>query len=358
MLLAVESDGRPIETQEREKIFEPFYQSENTRPRLSSSKGVGIGLAYSRKLALLHNGSLSLDDSYENGNAFILTIPLNQAGPLSAEKMESTSLEDAAPADSGRHTLLIVEDDIDLNNLLKKELSDVYNIYQASDGKEAVEVLKKYPVDMVISDIVMPEMDGCQLCDYIKTNVEFSHIPVLLLTAVDDADAQLMSLQSGADYYLTKPFSMSVLKASVSNLFRRKELMSRQFSTKPFGSPSGAADGQENEFMKKLYDTVMDNIANPQFSVIDLADQMSMSRSTLFRKIKANTGQNVNEYIKIVRLKKAAELLATKKYRIKEVSYMVGFSSSSYFSREFYRQFNTQPSSIFDAENPENNTSG
>lgn len=357
IVLTVESDGQPIGDNEREKIFEPFYQSHGTVSNISSTRGTGIGLALSRALAVMHGGSLELDPDFEGGNAFVLTLPVRQdrgieapAQVVETEPAEdiSASVDEDEETNGGKYSLLVVEDDAELNNLLKKEFSDEYKVYQAHNGVKALEILKKHPIDLIISDIVMPEMDGCQLCNVVKSTIEFSHIPVLLLTAHTDYDAQLMSLQSGADYYMTKPFSMQLLRASVFNLFKNREILSQQFSSKPFNLVVNTTGGQDEEFMNKLYSTVMDNISKPQYSVFDLADQMCVSRSTLFRKVKANTGQNVNEYIKICRLKKAAELLATGKYKIKEVTYMVGFSSSSYFSREFQKQFNIYPSALLE----------
>ena len=356
MTLTVDSDGDLIAESEREKIFEPFYQSRGAVSNVSSTRGTGIGLALSRSLAVMHGGSLILDCSRNDCNSFALTLPLHQERSIeTSQEAESEKVSEEMTSDvmedtdvEGKYSILIVEDDIDLNNLLKKEFSDVYNVHQAYNGAKALEELKKYPVDLIISDVVMPEMDGCQLCNAVKSTLEFSHIPVLLLTAHTDYDTQLASLKSGADYYMTKPFSVQILRTSVNNLFKNREILSRQFSSKPFNLTVNASGGQDKEFMTKLYSTVMDNISRPQFSVFDLADQMCVSRSTLFRKVKVNTGQNVNEYIKICRLKKAAELLATGNYKNKEVTYMVGFSSSSYFSKEFQKQFNIYPSSLLE----------
>lgn len=346
--IVVDSDGSLIPPAEREKIFEPFYQLKMRSSNISSAKGTGIGLALSKSLATMNGGDVILDWGRMDCNSFVLTLPLVrkdsecQLEPIKEEVETSADEEDSGD----RFTILVVEDDRELNRLLVKELSSDYRVLHAYDGKEAVEVLKKKPVGLVVSDVVMPEMDGCALCDYIKNEVEFSHIPVVLMTAVTGSESQLSSLQSGADYYLPKPFSMEVLKASIFNLLKNREIVNNQFSTKPFYMETAASGARDEAFMEKLNAIVMENLANPQFGVFDLADQMSVSRSTLFRKVKANTGQNVNEYIKICRLKKATELLASNRYMIKEISYMVGFSSSSYFAKEFKNQFGISPSSI------------
>lgn len=349
--IKVKSDGEPIESYERDKIFEPFYQSKKTSSNISVSKGTGLGLPLARTLAELHGGSLTLDNTYLDGNLFILRIPVRQENNISIQN--SGILEDPEePSEaerSGKYSILVVEDDAELNNYIKNELSDEYVIYQAQNGKQAIEILRASSISLIISDIMMPEMDGCQLCDTVKNTLEFSHIPVILLTAVVGYETQLKTLHSGADGYITKPFSMQLLRATIFNLFKNREILYNQFATKPFNRlEHQASSGQDDDFMNRLYDIVMEHISETDLSVFGLADEMHTSRSTLFRKVKANTGQNVNEYIRICRLKKAAELLSSHKYRINEVSYMVGFSSPSYFSKAFQKQFDISPHSLLD----------
>lgn len=347
--VVVDSDGALIPAFEREKIFEPFYQSMTRTSNVSSTKGSGIGLALSKSLAAMQGGDIVLDISRTDCNSFVFTLPFERK----EDKEQPEELSHAAghtidgeDDSSDRFSVLVVEDDRELNKLLVKELSSEYHVLHSYNGREAVKILQSATIGLVVSDVIMPEMDGCALCDFIKNNVEFSHIPVVLITAATGSDIQLSSLQSGADYYLPKPFSMDVLKASIFNILKNREIINRRFASKPFNMETAASGTRDEEFMAKLNSIVMDNLSDPQFSVFDLADQMSVSRSTLFRKIKANTGQNVNEYIKICRLKKATELLASNRYMIKEISYMVGFSSSSYFAKEFKNQFGISPSSI------------
>jgi YesN/AraC family two-component response regulator len=239
-----------------------------------------------------------------------------------------------------------VEDDTTLNDYIKTELANEYTIYQAYNGKQALSILNEKGISLIVSDIMMPEMNGCELVDVVKNTLRFSHIPIILLTAVTDYNTQLESLHQGADGYITKPFSMQILRATIFNTLKNREIIYERFSTLPYTGPENNTGSQDDVFMKHLYDYVMENISNQDFSVLDLADKMNTSRSTLFRKIRANTGMNINEYIRVCRLKKAAELLSTQKYQIKEVAYMVGFTTVSYFTKSFQKQFNISPSSL------------
>lgn len=342
--ISVMSDGAPIEAEEREKIFKPFYQSSKNHSRLSMNEGTGLGLSLARSLANLHEGTLMLDPAYKDGNSFVLEIPMGQ----NSEKSEME--EDRDPQidehETSKYSVLIVEDDQTLNNYIKTELSSEYTVYQANNGKQALALLNEKSVSLIVSDIMMPEMDGCELVDVVKNTMAFSHIPIILLTAVTDYDTQLNSLHSGADGYITKPFSMQILRATIFNILKNREIIYDRFSSMPYTRPENTTSSRDDEFMKHLYEYVLENISNQDLSVLDLAEKMNASRSTVFRKIRANTGMNINEYIRVCRLKKAAELLSTQKYQIKEVAYMVGFTSVSYFTKSFQKQFNISPSSL------------
>lgn len=342
--VSVISDGAPVEPDEREKIFEPFYQSAKTHSKVPVNEGTGLGLSFARSLASLHNGTLTLDPSYMDGNSFVLELPAGQA--MEKTEPEEESIIQGDEYDTNKHTILIVEDDTALNNYIKTELSSEYTVLQAYNGKQALSILKEKGVSLIVSDIMMPEMDGCELIDVVKNTFKFSHIPVILLTAVTDYNKQLESLHSGADGYITKPFSMQILRATIFNTLKNREILYDHFSSMPYTKPENISNSQDDKFMKNLYDYVMENISNQDFSVFDLACKMNISRSTLFRKIRAQTGMNINEYIRVCRLKKAAELLSTQKYQAKEVAYMVGFTSLSYFTKSFQKQFNMSPGSL------------
>lgn len=249
--------------------------------------------------------------------------------------------------DSSKKTLLIVEDESDMRLYLSSELSPLYNIIQAANGQEAVDMIKNSRIDLVVSDIMMPLMDGCELCNFIKTNVEYSHIPVLLLTAVVGVETRIETLKSGADGYIEKPFEMELLKANIANLFKNREIFYRQFSDSPLSHFRTATPNKvENAFMEKLHAVVMKHLSDQELGIEVLTDILGTSKTTLYRKIKSNTGLNTNEYIRLCRLKKAAEMLSSQEYRINEVAYLTGFSSPSYFATSFQKQFNLSPSAF------------
>lgn len=191
----------------------------------------------------------------------------------------------------------------------------------------------------------MPRMSGCELCNYIKTHLEYSHIPVILLTAGVGMETHLKSLKVGADGYLEKPFGIELLRANISNIFKNRELSYKQYSSSPLSNFTVLKVSNRDEvFMENLNSEIMSRISDSELGVEDLGSALGMSKSTLFRKVKANTNLNINEYIRLVRLKRAAELLSEGKYRINEVAYLVGFSSPSYFASKFQKQFNLSPS--------------
>ena len=334
----VDSNGRSISAGEREKIFEKFYQG---------GKGTGLGLPLARALAELHGGRLYLDADRTDMNSFVLELPIEH--PEQVEVPTSTVLEEGKEFqeyDSTRSSLLFVEDNQEFRLYLAQEFSDEYNVFLAANGKMALNLLKSQRIDLVISDIMMPVMDGCELCNEIKTNPEFSHIPVLLLTAAVGTETRIKTLGAGADGYIEKPFPIELLRANITNLFHNKEIAYRQFTSSPLAHFSSAASKVDESFMERMHKIIMDNLTENNLSLDELASRMNVSSSTLYRKVKANTGMNVNEYIRVCRLKRAAELLATKQYRINEVADMLGFSSSSYFAANFQKQFNVSPSAF------------
>ncbi len=240
---------------------------------------------------------------------------------------------------------MIVEDSEEMRSYLASELSDSYNVSQAANGEEALAILKNEKIDIVISDIMMPVMDGCELCNRIKTDSDLSHIPVILLTAAVGVETRIETLEIGADGYIEKPFPIELLRSNISNLFKNREISYRQFINKPLTHyNSVTASKVDNEFMTKLHEFIMKNIAEQDLNIDNLTSQLGTSKSSLYRKLKANTGLSINEYIRVCRLKQAAELLSSQKYKINEVAFMTGFSSASYFATCFQKQFEITPS--------------
>lgn len=344
VIIRVENDGMRVPEEESELIFEAFYQSKNLE-----KNGTGLGLTYSRKIASLHHGRLYLDTSVKDLNSFVLEIPVDNVPDSRPEtyssNISSPTEEDLPDLPGQKAVVLVVEDNDMMRNLIRDSLVKEYDILTAADGEEALGIVRSSRVDLVVSDIMMPKMDGCELCNAIKEDISLSHIPVLLLTAAVGVETHIRSLKSGADAYIEKPFKMDVLKANISNLFRNRDIRNEQFSSSPLSHYSFSSVSKvEQDFMNSLHTFIQDNISETELTIDRLADALAVSRATLTRKVKANTGMTVNEYVRICRLKKAVELLAENNYRINEVAYLVGYSSPSYFTLSFQKQFGKLPS--------------
>lgn len=347
IFIRVESNGSHIPENESEKIFNIFFQrpSEHVKGRIS--QGTGLGLPYARTLANMHNGRLYLDVNVSDMNSFVLELPVQQEKQVVLEerKTEEKPAGREARYDSSRYSIMIVEDSEEMRSYLASELSDSYNVSQAANGEDALAILKSEKIDIVISDIMMPVMDGCELCNRIKNDSDLSHIPVILLTAAIGVETRIETLEIGADGYIEKPFPIELLRSNISNLFKNREISYRQFITKPLTHyNSVTASKVDNEFMTKLHEFIMKNIAEQDLNIDNLTSQLGTSKSSLYRKLKANTGLSINEYIRVCRLKQAAELLSSQKYKINEVAFMTGFSSASYFATCFQKQFEITPS--------------
>ncbi len=347
--IRVNNDGKLIPQEFRDKIFEPFYQIDFDKP---GQKGTGLGLSLARSLAELHNGKLYLDNNNRNYNSFVLELPKYQPESIAVDighdetdLYEHQEFEIFGSLENTRPNLLLVEDEIEMGRFISKEISGNFNVILTHNGEEALNALKKFNIILVISDVVMPVINGYELCRHIKSNIEFSHLPVILLTATIHLNAKIEGLDSGADAFIEKPFSTDLLIAQIINLIKNRSSSRQIFINSPLAHfKSVAMNKTDEEFLKKLHSTLMDNIAENELSVEKVASLMGLSISTLYRKVKALTDLNTVEYMRLTRLKKAAELLAEGNYRINEISYLVGFSSPSYFATSFQKQFGISPS--------------
>lgn len=351
--IRVSDNGGGISASEKTKIFEPFYQVQG-----SQKQGTGIGLSLVKSLAEAHGGFVSVADAYPVGTVFILSLPLNNkistpqtpedkgAGDLHASKNELIELP-VLPSEElkkNKPVLLIVEDSEDICSFLCDSFSEDYNIVSASDGLIALEQLRKYEVDLIISDLMMPNMDGLELCKAVKSNVLWSHIPFALLTAKTDIDSKIDGLNLGADSYTEKPFSITYLKAQICNLIESRKMLRKKFTEMPFVSINTiAGNSADEQFLSKTNEIIERNISNEDFNIEQLAEELCISRSGLFAKIKNLAEMTPNELIQLIRLKKAAEYLMKNEFRINEIAYMVGFSNPSYFSKCFQKQFGVKP---------------
>jgi len=346
--IRVNSDGKLIPKELSERIFEPFYQIDFNKP---GEKGTGLGLSLARSLAELHHGNLFLDTSEKKFNSFVLELTKFQEETITRNieqdgiyPNESDEFDLYGSLENSRPNILLVEDEIEMGRFIAKEISEDYNVILTHNGDEAIKALKKYNITLVVSDVIMPVVNGYELCRQIKSNIEFSHIPVILLTATIHLNARIEGLDSGADAYIEKPFSTDLLIAQIVNLIKNRSLDRQNFINTPLAHfKSVAMNKTDEEFLRKLHATLLDNISENDLSVEKIAEIMGISVSTMYRKVKALTDLNSVEYIRLTRLKKAAELLSEGNYRINEISYLVGFSSPSYFATSFQKQFGISP---------------
>ena len=250
--------------------------------------------------------------------------------------------------------ILLVDDEEEILEFLERILRNKYSILKAENGKEALNILTVEPVQLIISDVMMPEMDGFELCRMIKSNFEFSHIPVILLTAKNTIQSKVEGLELGADAYIEKPFSKEHLQAQIASLLSNRSMIREYFASSPLVHIKSMAHSKADErFLETLNDTIDKNIEDPDLDVEKLARILNMSRITLYRKIKAISNLTPIELINITRLKKSAQLLADGDYKIYEVADMVGFSSQSNFARNFHKQFNMTPTDYMHAKQAE-----
>ena len=341
------NDGSLITHEHKDKIFEPFYRIET-----SKEAGTGIGLPFARSLAELHHGQLQYKDSETNFNIFLLSIPIRQETEINLKKYgedetagAAISTENIPDKKHSRPFILLVEDNKEILNYLSKELSVNYHIRQAGNGHDAIEVLQNENIQLIISDIMMPVMDGIELCRKLKNDLNYSHIPIILLTAKNSLNSKIEGLDVGADAYIEKPFAFEHLLAQMSNLLVNRNIIKEHFARSPLTHIKGIAYSKaDKDFLEKLNSVIYDHITKIDLDVDQISNLMNMSRATLYRKIKGLSNLTPNELINLSRLKKAAELLAEGNYKINEVASLVGYSLSTNISRDFQKQFGISPS--------------
>lgn len=352
--IEVEDNGIGIAEDEIGNIFHPFYQARDNKP------GTGIGLNIVKNLVTAHHGQVTVSSEVGKGSTFTVTLPIMQPDveigenkgilPVSDVEETMTSQENSAEQqDDGKATMLIVEDDDDMRNFIVAHFNGKYHLATAENGIEALKQLKTHNVTLIVSDWMMPEMDGATLCRRVRSNQETSHIPFIMLTAKTDNDSKAEGMNCGADVYIEKPFSMKYLEACIRNTIEMRRLLQSKFSHTPLEPITEIATTPiDNDFLVKMNRLIEDNLDNADLNVTFLAEQLGVSRSSLFAKIKGLADVTPNEMIQLVRLKKAARLLQEQKYRVNEVAYMVGFSSPSYFSKCFAKQFGVKPTKFGD----------
>lgn len=354
-IIKVTNDGNDIPSEYLDKIFVPFFQV-NDDQTFRRKEGSGIGLALVRHLVEKHNGRIEVES--ENGQTcFIVTIPYEEM-QSNGRALEEDVLEDAVyfeekededfMADTEQifeHSVLLVEDNLELLNFLTTNLGRHYNIVTAHNGKDALKRLgENRIIDVIVTDILMPVMDGIELCRAVRAEEMFCHIPIVLLTAQTDLRSKTEGLDYGADVFIEKPFSMEFLKAQIASIIKIRSQLKEVFTSSPLTPPQSIARNVGDlKFITKVNEIIMDNLAETENLIGSIALSMAVSRSSLHKKIKAISGMTPNDYIQLIRLKKAAELLSTGEYQINEIAYLVGFNTPSYFSKCFQNQFGLLP---------------
>ncbi|HOL00010.1 MAG TPA: two-component regulator propeller domain-containing protein [Paludibacteraceae bacterium] len=348
LIFKTENDGAVIPEKFKNEIFKPFTRLNKEKDKIIT--GTGIGLTLTKSLIELLKGTISYQVE-NNLNVFKITLPIKLLSEKETieNKRESDEIlekldKEKIQTSKKQPSLLLVEDDKELKDFLVKCLKNNYNVFISANGKEALEILKEKNIDLVISDVMMPEMDGFELTSFIKSHIEYSHIPVILLTAKVNVQSKVQGFEVGADAYIEKPFSVEVLLAQVASILQNREKFREIFLKNPFkGFNNAQLNKSDEEFLQKLEDIIQENIANPDFNIEDLAEQFFMSRASFYRKIKGILDLTPNEYLRVARLKKAAQLLKEGNYRVTEICYMVGFNSPSYFAKCFQQQFGVLP---------------
>ena len=352
--------GKGIAKEHLAKIFDRFYQVDDIT---AENQGSGLGLALTKSFVNIHHGKITVDSIPYAGTSFKVLLPENDSIFNDEEKVvntqpmfnqyihpipviDSNSQDDKnKTGESFFKTILVAEDNFDLRNYLLEELRDEYNVLVVNNGKEGMKVALDDMPDLVISDIMMPELNGFEFCKAIKTNIITNHIPVILLTAKTENDQRIEGFSCGADAYITKPFDIDTLKAQVKQIIENRKKLKEKFSSYLF-SPNGSenAPSLNDKFIDKVTNQIMKNLGEQSLNVEHLSQDLGMSRGHLHKKIKSAVGFGPNEYIRMIRLKEAAKLMIKNDFNISEISFMTGFNNPAYFTKCFKDYYNLSPS--------------
>ena len=360
--LEVKDQGIGISKKAQHQLFREFYRGENAIN--SKIVGSGIGLLLVKNYVTMHGGNISCDSQENVGSAFKVVIPFKEVSeeetvvkaeatetvPFVIAEVEPTLEAQQEDLRKREMRILIVEDNDDLRNFMQFPLQADFEVLLAEDGVEAWDIIQKEMPDLIVSDVMMPNMDGFELCRLMKSTYETSHIPIILLTALSGKAEQLHGLGLGADDYLTKPFDMTLLAQRIKSIIRNREAVKEKALKLIKGTSANNEQILTNElndkFVKKMLEVVRANMANSEFGKEDFAAEMNVSSSLLYKKVKALTDQSPTDFIKTVRLDYALELLQSSKYTVTEVSELCGFSSIGYFSTVFKKHFGKSPTEI------------
>lgn len=360
MTIRVADTGVGIPQEKREQLFSRFMQSSYT------GESFGIGLHLTHELVRTHHGEITYQENEDGGSVFVVTIPLQKdcyeasdflvkdspilkadlAKQRDRKEEKTTDAVPSAPsAPLNRRTILLIEDDNDVREFLLSELESCFDLKVASDGKAGIAMAKELDVDLIVSDVMMPGMNGFELTKRLKNSFETSHIPIILLTALSTDENVLEGTESGADAYITKPFSPQLLMARILQLLNQREILRQKFGKEPQEIRSAMlSNEQDSLFVKRLDSIVYSRLGEQDLSVDKVAGLLHLGRTVFYKKVRGTTGYTPNEYIRVIRLRKAAELLKEGEKNVSEVAYAVGFDNPYYFSKCFKEQFGMPPS--------------
>lgn len=358
--LKVKDNGKGISQEKQKTLFQRFYEGDY---RKFNTIGTGIGLSLTKDLVELHKGTISVVSESGQGAEFIVCIPVDRSYfsedqiddetivPIQKTEAyadeEDVQTNDEAEVVKKKHSVLVIEDNEELLQLMTRLLKREYNVFTAENGKEGIIVLENEDVDLIVSDVMMPEMDGIEFCKYVKGNLEISHIPVILLTAKNKEEDRAEAYEVGADAFISKPFNLPVLYARIRNLLKHKEGLVHDFKHQlVFELKDLNYTSLDEDFLQRAIDCVNGHLEDAEFDQPQFADEMKTSKSTLYKKLKSLTGLNTSAFIRNVRLKSACRIMEEKgsNIRISELAYAVGFNDPKYFSSCFKKEFGMLPS--------------
>lgn len=349
LCLIVEDDGIGIAKENQENIFNLYYQADNAN--IMGNHGTGVGLYMVKTYTELHGGTVSFESELNKGSVFRVEIPViakveQKIKPEIRKEIVEEEKPFAVSKENDLMNILIVEDNVDIVAYLKVELQELFNVKTAGDGMKALEILKEYKPDVILSDIMMPNMDGYELCKQVKRNISLCHIPFILLTAKTSHESKMKGYALGADDYITKPFEPEILIVKIQRILENRKNVQSQLSNSPHIIPNELRDknSADSAFLEKLLKILETNLDNSEMDVEFLAKELSISRTVMYEKINVLTGQPVADFIKTYRLNRAAQMIKKGEARISEIVWSVGFKSHAHFTRAFKQKFNCTPS--------------
>jgi signal transduction histidine kinase/DNA-binding response OmpR family regulator len=352
--IKIADTGKGMSKEEQTHIFTPFYQSKNTVD--DGQVGTGLGLSLVNELVKLHKGEIHLTSQPNQGTTIDITLPIQKGESetntsttpaINTKKIITEIIEEQPEAIEEEHvdSILIVEDNLDLRNYIASSFKKQFTVFTGKDGEEGLSLAIEHIPNLIISDVMMPNMDGVELTEKIKSDERTSHIPVVLLTAKTDPSSRMHGYKTGADDYLSKPFSTEELHVRVANLIEQRKKLMAKFKERIEKLPDPSKHPSLDErFILKARESIENAIGDTNFSVEKLAEEMCLSRAQLFRKFKALIDTSPSEFINDIRLQKAAELIRTKADTLAQISYSVGFNEQSYFAKRFRKKFGVSPS--------------